>query len=193
MLHYGVTDVEAEPDLHDGLARTRAVLAAPPHLDGLTPAQQGAVREIRDTAAAMLAIFDTIRAVPGLAVVPALPHICAYHLALCGWRRTGAHDPAARGLLHADLDHPTGADGGVLDLTWIPAARDAIAAVLAGAGWNLDRSRRRIKLRGGALPMWLPAAADDTAPEVDVPRPWRVTPAITIDPEFEEQWTATEA
>jgi hypothetical protein len=95
--------------------------------------------------------------------------------------------------LHADLDHPTGADGGVLDLTWIPAARDAIAAVLAGAGWQLDPSRRRIKLRAGELPMWLPVTAPDTAPAVDAPRPWSVTPAITIDPEFEEQWTATEA
>jgi hypothetical protein len=192
MLHYGVTDVEAAPDLHDGLARTRAVLAAPPPLDGLTEAQQGAVLEIRDTATAMLAIFDTIRAIPGLAVVPALPHICAYHLALCGWRPTG-HHPDARALLHADLDRPTGADGGVLDLTWIPAARDAIAAVLAGGGWNLDRSRRRIKLRAGELPMWLPVNAADTAPAVDAPQPWHVTPAITIDPDFEEQWTATEA
>jgi hypothetical protein len=193
MLHYGVTDVEAAPDLHDGLARTRAALAAPPHLDGLTEDQQAAMLEIRDTAAAMLGIFDTIRSVPGLAVVPALPHICAYHLALCGWRRTGAHDPNSRALLHADLDHPTGADGGVLDLTWIPAARDAIAAVLAGAGWQLDPSRRRIKLRAGELPMWLPVTAPDTAPAVDAPRPWSVTPAITIDPDFEEQWTATEA
>jgi hypothetical protein len=187
VLHYGVTDIEATPELAAGLDRTRTLLAAPPNLGGLTDAQQAAVLEIRDAQAAMLAIFDTLRAIPGLAVVPALPHISAWHLTLCGWRnpgtKTGA-DPQARAQLHADLDHPTGADGGVLDLTWIPAARDAIATVLAEAGWQLEPARRRIKLRGGDLPMWLPIDAPDTTPAVQDPQPWRVRPAVTIDPDF---------
>ena len=193
-MHFGVTDVEAAPDLAAGLDRARALLHGTPNLDGLTPAQQAAVVEIRDAQAATLAIFDTVRGITALGCVPALPHICAYHLTLCGWRRTG-HDSTAESGLRADLEHPTGAEGHPLDLTWIPAARDAIAAVLAADGWACHPGKRRIRLCDNAgTPVWVPIdAPDPTPPRFEEPKPWQVIPAITIDPDFEEaKWTATE-
>lgn len=134
---------------------------------------------IRDTQQAMM---DLARDLGNIRMdfAPVVLPTVAYHLTLCGWRKTAAATGKAKtpqrlaeSQIIADLLYPQDARGAQVDFNFAPALRDVIANHLALRGWRLDQSKRRIKRRDlSAIAaagvwsdhcIWVPVGAPDRA------------------------------
>jgi hypothetical protein len=181
MLQPYVESLEGLPDL--------GPLEMPPLPDGFDelPEQererQLAVRGAQEANLGLLGDLTNVR----LEFAPVVGPTVAYHLALCGYRRTAVptgvmktSQRLAESLIHADLLYPQDARGANVDFNFAPALRNAIAKHLALRGWRLDTTKRFIKRRDMSaisavgvwedacvwVPVWAPdRAEDDLRPE----------------------------
>lgn len=174
-----------EGAVEDVRAQTRQLLDTdlPDEVRALSPALQAKVVEIRDGQRAYLDMVEDMRRVY-TAYAPVCATTIAYHLTLCGWRRTGIAYPLsvkqlsggvedAQALLAGDLVDIPDSRHTVLDLRSAPALRDAVARHFALCGYRLDPSKRLVKKRFmsaiGAVGVWddacvwVPADAPDRA------------------------------
>lgn len=124
-------------------------------------ARQLAVRDAQEANLGILRDLASVR----LDFAPVIPPTVAYHLTLCGWRRTAipatkvrTSQRLAESMIHADLLYPQDARGTQVDFNFAPALRDVIARHLALRGWRLDAAKRLLKRRDmsaiGATSVW---------------------------------------
>ncbi|WNM74114.1 minor tail protein [Mycobacterium Phage Nergal] len=174
MLQPYVESLEGLPDL--------GPLELPPIPDGfdeLPEAERDRQLAVRDAQEANLGLVGDLANVR-LEFAPVVAPTVAYHLALCGYRRTAiptgkmkTSQRLAESVIHADLLYPQDARGAQVDFNFAPALRDAIARHLALRGWRLDPAKRWIKRRDmsaiGAVGVWdnaccwVPVGAPDRA------------------------------
>lgn len=157
-------------------------LELPPIPDGfdtLPEPEQRRQLAVREAQQAQLQLVDDLRGIR-MDFAPVVLPTVAYHLTLCGWRRTAAASRQlktgqrfAESLIVGDLLYPQDARGARVDFNYAPALRDAIALHLALRGWRLDAGKRLIKRRDMAgiaaagvwadACVWVPIGAPDRA------------------------------
>lgn len=139
----------------------------PDGFDDLPAEERARQLAVRDAQEANLQLVDDLRNVH-LDFAPVVAPTVAYHLTLCGYRRTAVptgklktSQRLAESVIHSDLLYPQDFRGAQIDFNFAPALRDAIARHLAMRGWRLDASKRLLKRRDmnaiGAVGVWTDA------------------------------------